>query len=110
MEARAKGGEWEQWGQAIMHSMVGRVFLEGLLYFMIYHIQKSEVLIVGVDREGKACRFIRWHDKHLSEPVTFIGQSQGHLHCISVNLQFTGFDLHMTQLSVWVLEDYDTQE
>ncbi|CAN6222511.1 unnamed protein product [Urochloa humidicola] len=105
-----KGGEWGQWGQAIVEFTFGRAFINGLLYFMVYHVKKSEALIVAVDGEGKACRIIRWHDKHEFANAAFIAQSQGQLHCISTDAQLKGFRIYFTQMSVWVLEDYDTQE
>jgi hypothetical protein len=88
----------------------GRAVVNGLLYFIIYHVQKSEALILAVDGEGKACRIIRWHDKHELANAAFIGQSQGQLQCISIDSQLKGFHVHFTQLSVWVLEDNGTQE
>jgi hypothetical protein len=30
----------------------GRALVNGLLYFIIYHVQKSEALILAVDGEG----------------------------------------------------------
>jgi len=92
------------------HNSTGRALVNGLLHFIVYHVQKVEALIVAVDGEGKTCRIIGWHDKHECMDATFIGQSQGHLHCISTNLQSQDFKFHFTQLSVWVLEDYDTEE
>ncbi|RCV09863.1 hypothetical protein SETIT_2G063500v2 [Setaria italica] len=72
-----KGGEWGQWGQAMLKFTFGRAFINGLLYFIVYHVQKSEALILA---------------------------------CISMDLQLKGFRIYFTQLSVWVLEDNDTQE
>jgi hypothetical protein len=83
--------------------------VNGLLHFVIYHIEKDENLIVAVDGEGKICTTVRWPGKHVTT-LAFIGQSQGHLHCISRNVKLQDFIFHFTQLSVWVLEDYDTQE
>ncbi|KAL6880684.1 hypothetical protein ACP4OV_012249 [Aristida adscensionis] len=104
-----KGGEWGKWGQALMKPAFGRVFVNGMLHFLVYHVKKLEALLVAVDGEGKTCMINRWHEKHDRSEATLIGLSQGLLHCISLNLQLKGLQLHMTELSVWVL-DRDTQE
>ena len=36
----------------------------------------------------------------------YLGQSQGHLHCVTVD----SADKNNDKLSTWVLQDYDTQE
>jgi hypothetical protein len=48
-----KDGEWGQWGQAIMKFTFGRAVVNGLLYFIIYHVQKSEALILQWMGKGK---------------------------------------------------------
>ncbi|XP_066398716.1 F-box protein At2g23160-like [Miscanthus floridulus] len=106
-----KGGEWGLWGKAIIQFTYGRALVNGLLHFVVSRVRKHEFLIVAVDGKGKTCRIIGWHDKHASAEATFIGQSQGHLHCISMNKQSQRSRMHyFTWLSVWVLQDYDTQE
>jgi hypothetical protein len=86
-----------------------RALVNGLLHFVAYRYEEEENLIVAVDGEGTICRIIFPPVKHV-DVIAFIGQSQGHLHCISTNMQSQDFNFHFTQLSVWVLEDYDTQE
>ncbi|CAD6226427.1 unnamed protein product [Miscanthus lutarioriparius] len=108
-ERGEEGGEWGLWGAAIIEFTCGRALVNGLLHFVVYHVEKDENLIVAVDGEGKICTAICWPGKLVSAPA-FFGQSQGHLHCISSNVKFQGCIFHFTQLSVWVLEDYDTQE
>jgi hypothetical protein len=58
--------------------MCGRALVNGLLHFIVYHVQKDNMIVV-VDGEGKICRIIRWPGKHVSALAAFIGQSQGHL-------------------------------
>ncbi|CAD6220824.1 unnamed protein product [Miscanthus lutarioriparius] len=108
-ERGEEGGEWGLWGAAIIEFTCGRALVNGLLHFVVYHVEKDENLIVAVDGEGKICTTICWPGKLVSAPALF-GQSQGHLHCISSNVKFQDCIFHFTQLSVWVLEDYDTQE
>jgi hypothetical protein len=90
----------------------GRALVGGMLHFLVCHAQKMEALIVAVDGEGKTCRVIRWHEKHADSDATFIGQSQGRLHCVTVDMQMQHRHPHVyvNKLSVWVLEDYGTQE
>jgi hypothetical protein len=104
-----KGDGWGLWGKAIVKSTFGRAFVNGLLHFIVYHVHRREAMIVVVDAEGKTCRIINWHGKDVAT-IAFIGQSQDHLHCIGVNPQRQQGHMHFTPLSIWVLENYDTQE
>ncbi|GJN29272.1 hypothetical protein PR202_gb17482 [Eleusine coracana subsp. coracana] len=99
-----EGGEWEQWGEALIQHKIGRAFVNGMLHFVVYHLHQQEALIVALDVKGKTCWITRWEEKHKHSGVTFIGQSQGRLHCISMDKELRSY------LSVWVLEDYDTEE
>ena len=110
LERGEEGGGWGLWGEFIIGFMCGKALINGLLHFVVYHVEKHENLIVAVDGEAKICRIIRWHDKHGDNIPAFIDQSQGRLHCISTDLQFEDLQFQFTELSVWVLQDYDTQE
>jgi hypothetical protein len=63
------------------------------------------VLILTVDGEGKKCRIISGPWK--PNDRVFVGQSQGHLHYMS---EYRDDTRQMTELSIWVLQDYHTEE
>ncbi|KAG2585874.1 hypothetical protein PVAP13_5NG014136 [Panicum virgatum] len=104
-----KQGEWGLQGQAIIKFTNGRALINGLLHFIVYDVQEKEDLIVVVDGEGKTCRIIRWHGKDVAT-IAFIGQSQDHLQCIGMDVKTAFLNGELEEMSVWVLEDYDTQE
>ncbi|KAF8692675.1 hypothetical protein HU200_039504 [Digitaria exilis] len=57
------------------------------------------------DGDEKTSRIIRWIEKHGF--LDFLGQSHGNLYCISGDID----DSYMiTEMSIWVLEDYHTEE
>jgi hypothetical protein len=104
-----EGGEWKLWGESVIGLTRGWALVDGLLHFLVFDLQKQENVIIAVDGEGKTCRIIGWHGKDV-RTIAFIGQSQNHLHCIGVNLQLhQGSQVRFTQMSIWVLEDYDTE-
>ncbi|XP_034580676.1 uncharacterized protein [Setaria viridis] len=83
----------------------GSVFLNGLLHVFANVFPKSvryKLIIVAIDGKGNTCRGIHWQDKHCGVPV-FLGQSNGYLHCISMDETGTG-------LSIWILEDYRAEK
>ncbi|CAN6222522.1 unnamed protein product [Urochloa humidicola] len=65
-------------------------------------------LIAAIDGKGKTCKVIHWVEDRGS-PV-FVGQSRGLLHCLSVSGHPDDNSCHMTELSVWVLDDYDAEK
>jgi hypothetical protein len=77
------------WHAAIIHNFVGI----------------GPVLILTVDGEGKKCRIISGPWK--PNDRVFVGQSQGHLHYMS---EYRDDTRQMTELSIWVLQDYHTEE
>ncbi|PWZ14533.1 F-box/kelch-repeat protein [Zea mays] len=104
-----EGGEWELWGESVIGFMCGWTLVDGLLHFLAFDLQKEETVIIAVDGEGETRRIIGWHGKDV-RAIVFIGESQDHLHCIGVNVQLDqGSEVRFTRMSIWVLEDYDTQ-
>ncbi|KAL6647569.1 hypothetical protein ACP70R_015006 [Stipagrostis hirtigluma subsp. patula] len=101
-------GECQQFGSfGAIASNLGCAIVNGMLHLIVYHIQKDRELIVAVDGEGKTHRVICWPERRgcgWSE-AAFVGQSQGHLHCISEHLEGNS-----AQITIWVLEDYNTEE
>jgi hypothetical protein len=102
-------GGWKQWvnGGAILKSVLSSVVVNGLLHLVIYHVTEL-FLIAAMDMEGKMCRIITWPDQRTF--LNFVGQSQGHLHCVGALMEREGDCLKWAGLSIWVLEDYDTEE
>jgi len=100
------GGEIPQLGIfGSISSSLGSAFVNGMLHFVVDHIHED--LIAAVDWEGKTRRLIRCPRSHSgsgSKPA-FLGQSQGHLYCISEQIQGNS-----AQITIWVLEDYDKEE
>ncbi|CAN6197124.1 unnamed protein product [Urochloa humidicola] len=65
-------------------------------------------LIAAIDEKGKTRKVIQWAE-YRGFPV-FVGQSRGLLHCLSVSGHPDDNSCHMTELSVWVLDDYDAEK
>jgi len=80
-------------------------FVNGMLHFNVTHLDIDQEQIVAVDGEGKKCRIISMPEK--SSDVVFVGQSQGQLHYMSQHRDNTR---QMTELSIWALQDYGTEE
>ncbi|TVU41200.1 hypothetical protein EJB05_14699, partial [Eragrostis curvula] len=104
--AGEEGGGWAQWGMsADMRCWIGTTVFNNMLHFMVRRfgiVRDSHDMIVAVDGEGKTCRVIPWREN--SAYPTFVGQSQGRLFCFSVKLT------EMSELSIWALDDYGTEE
>jgi len=98
-----RASEWGAHGWIV--SYLGSALVNGMLHLMVGRDYEREDQIVAVDREGKKCRNIRWPKER--GDIVFVGQSQGRLHCFSACINGT---IEMAELSVWVLEDYDTEE
>jgi hypothetical protein len=81
-------------------------FVNGFLHFIVGDSDQHQ--IVAVDVQGKARRVITVpgvaDGRHR---YCYLGQSQGFLHCMTQEM----FDDHEDRykLSIWVLQDYDTQ-
>ncbi|KAF8736306.1 hypothetical protein HU200_014361 [Digitaria exilis] len=97
--------DWEQWGfDAIIRNVVGLPF-NGMLHLKVDEFYERQSIIVAVDGDGKTSRIIRWIEKRGFPD--FVGESHGNLYCVSRDLD----DSYMvTELSIWVLEDYHTEE
>ncbi|CAN6319498.1 unnamed protein product [Urochloa humidicola] len=92
------------WGNELRVVERGAVFLNGKL-----HLLTNDLRILTVDAEGKAWRIIHLLESMRVEnffrgPLSFIGQSQGRLYYINTR------DRDTSILSVWILEDYDSDE
>ena len=83
-------------------------FVNGFLHLIVWSSDRQHVL--AVDVQGKARRMITMPGMADGRPghafVCYLGQSQGHLHCVTQEFA----DNKTDKLSTWVLQDYDTQE
>jgi hypothetical protein len=102
-------GVWSErtseWSLNENMSLLGSTFLNGMLHFSVTRFDIDRELIVAVDGEGKRCRVIS--GPHKCCDVVFVGQSQGRLHYMTKHRDTTR---KMTELSIWVLHDYDAEE
>lgn len=97
--------DWKQWGSdGILSTFVGCPF-NGRLHVKVDESCERRSIIVAVDGEGKTSRIIRWSEKRGFPEFVF--QSHGHLYCVSEDID--DFDM-VTELSIWALEDYSTEE
>jgi len=82
-------------------------FVNGFLHLIVWGSDIQHIL--AVDVQGKARRMITvplpdmTDGRHGDAFVCYLGQSQGHLHCMTL-------ESDNKKLSTWVLQDYDTQE
>lgn len=72
-----------------------------MLHFIISDQERDQDQIVAVDVHGETQRIIPLPTMAVRKP-DYVAQSQGRLHYIS--------QASDAQLSIWVLEDYDTQK
>ena len=83
-------------------------FVNGFLHVIVSCSDLQHILVVDV--QGKARRLITVpgmaDGRHRHTYVWYLGQSQGHLHCVTLE----SADKDNDKLSKWVLQDYDTQE
>ncbi|RCV09888.1 hypothetical protein SETIT_2G065900v2 [Setaria italica] len=107
----SESGVWsgravECWSHEAMRSRIGSAFVNGMLHWTIFCRSAQHNALVAVDGEGEKCRIIHWPNEERGLLV-FLGQSQGLLHCMSGRMDdFNKF----TELSIWVLEDYDAEK
>ncbi|CAL5078793.1 unnamed protein product [Urochloa decumbens] len=99
----------------VIQSMLGWVIVNGMFHIPVYkhywQSQTMDIQIAVVDMQGKKSRAFHWPDMNEFAAAVFIGQSQGCLHCITGHRKQEDHGAHVTELSIWVLEDYDaTQE
>ncbi|KAJ1288075.1 hypothetical protein BS78_02G061400 [Paspalum vaginatum] len=102
-----KKGQLERWRRQIRRKpglSEPSAIVNGALFLLL-----GQHRVLEVDVQGRTRRIIlapfRMGDGGGHCSVHFIGQSQGHLYCIR-----HASDAHGDGLSIWVLEDYDTQE
>jgi hypothetical protein len=95
-----------------VRSKLGCADVNGMLHVPVYpqHLltlsQRKDIQIAVVDMQGKKIMAIHWPGLNEFTAAAFIGQSQGHLHCITAHKKQDHL-VHITGLSIWVLEDYD---
>jgi hypothetical protein len=89
-----------------------RAFVNGILHLIVLDMGQPQM--VAVDVQGKTKMIITMPavaEGRCWYPIPYIGQSQGHLHYI--NHDFDAHDFTWKQsyeLSIWILQDYDSQE
>ncbi|CAN6357162.1 unnamed protein product [Urochloa humidicola] len=83
----------------------GSALVSGMLHLSATRFDTHEELIIAVDGQGRECKFISGPEKRAD--VAFVGQSQGRLHYMTQHRDSTS---NMTELSIWVLQDYDAEE
>ncbi|CAD6337472.1 unnamed protein product [Miscanthus lutarioriparius] len=83
-------------------------FVNGFLHLIVWGPDRQHILVVDI--QGEARRMITvpgMADGNQTHNITcYLGQSQGHLHCVTVE----SADENNDKLSIWVLQNYDTQE
>ncbi|KAJ1288065.1 hypothetical protein BS78_02G060400 [Paspalum vaginatum] len=105
-----EGQAWSQWGSDCALWVTSEACpFKGMLHVSIIRDFQARMemhrMIVAVDGEGKPFRTMHWPDNRGS--IVFVGQSQGHLHCVS---EHSDFERKMTEFSIWVLEGYDEEK
>ncbi|KAG0541942.1 hypothetical protein BDA96_02G059700 [Sorghum bicolor] len=105
--------KWREWMELDeVRSKLGYADVNGMLHVPVYPqpiltpSQRQDIKIVVADMQGKKLMAIHWPGLNEFTDATFIGQSQGHLHCITAHKK-QDHPIHITGLSIWVLEDYD---
>jgi hypothetical protein len=82
-------------------------FVNGFLHLIVWSSDVQNIL--AVDVQGKARRVTvpgMVDGRHEDTFVCYLGQSQGHLHCVTLESE----NKKDEKLSTWVLQDSDTQE
>ncbi|CAN6335162.1 unnamed protein product [Urochloa humidicola] len=88
----------------VISFFAGSGLVNGMLHFSATRVGTGQKLIFAIDGQGRKCRFISGPEKHAD--VAFVGQSQGRLHYMT---QHRDSNSEKTQLSIWVLQDYDAE-
>lgn len=106
----SESGVWsnratEYWSHETLSLWRG-AFLNGMQHLTVRRRYKYQTRIVAFNGNGEKCRTIHWPEEERGL-IVFLGQSQGRLHCMSGHSDQIG---HMTELSIWVLEDYGTEQ
>ncbi|CAL5090953.1 unnamed protein product [Urochloa decumbens] len=102
----SESGAWSyresEWMYLVIRFSAGGAFVNGMFHFVVPRNNNDKDQIVVIDAEGKTRKIIQMPQN--SGFLAFVGLSQGHLHCIKSQMR------EVTELSIWVLEDYDTGE
>ncbi|CAN6180751.1 unnamed protein product [Urochloa humidicola] len=102
----SESGAWScrasEWMYLAIRFSAGSAFVNGMLHFVVPCNNNDKDQIVVIDAEGKTQKIIQMPED--SGFLAFVGLSQGRLHCIKSHTR------EVTELSIWVLEDYDTGE
>ncbi|WVZ62197.1 hypothetical protein U9M48_011970 [Paspalum notatum var. saurae] len=101
----------ECWSDEFLRTQYGCTFLNGTIHFCVLCGTGDDGYrygIVAVDGRGQRRRIIRWPQVEPGGTLVFLGQSRGLLHCmVGHRDQDSGL---LTKLSIWVLEDYGTEQ
>ncbi|TVU41965.1 hypothetical protein EJB05_15529, partial [Eragrostis curvula] len=109
-----EGGGCERWkrGEDEVKSELGSAYVNDMLHVPVCHhyrddLRTQETQIVAVDVQGNVCKVMRWPGENEIATPSFIGQSQGRLHCINGHQKSDNPNGRIIGLSIWVLEDHD---
>ncbi|KAJ1288079.1 hypothetical protein BS78_02G061800 [Paspalum vaginatum] len=111
IDEHGEHGELEGWHHQVIPSsdLPKWSFVNGILHLIVWDWNQDHQLILAVDVRGKTIRMITVPGANVMHRyVCYIGQSQGCLHCITQ--EASDVDDKSYKLSIWVLQDYDTQE
>ncbi|KAJ1288066.1 hypothetical protein BS78_02G060500 [Paspalum vaginatum] len=106
----SESGVWskratECWSHETL-SLWRSAFVNGMQHLTVKRRYEYRTRIVAFNEKGDKCRTMHWPEEERGL-IAFLGQSQGHLYCMSGH----AFQLdRMFELSIWVLEDYDTEQ
>lgn len=109
----SESGVWSEraskcWSDETLQYWLGSAFVNGMLHLIIgCSYPEHTSAIVAVDGEGEKCRIIHWAEQEHGLLV-FLGQSQGNLVCVSEHI--VDRQPSIAELSIWVLEDYGTEQ
>ena len=109
IDEQKEQGQLEGWHhQFTLDAVYQCAFVNSFLHLIVWGSDGKHIL--AVDVQGKARRMITMPGMADGRPghafVCYLGQSQGHLHCVTQEFA----DNKTDKLSTWVLQDYDTQE
>ena len=107
--------KWDHWIREhqwnlykTIKSMRRSTIFNKVLHLIVSPVSIDQEQIAAINGKGETCRVICWLGNR-GFPI-FVGQSKGLLHCFSVSGHPDGNSCHMTELSIWVLKDYDAEE
>ncbi|KAJ1288071.1 hypothetical protein BS78_02G061000 [Paspalum vaginatum] len=101
---------WSQ-DETMIMTWMGRPVVDGMIHLPMARCSDGHrKVIVAVDERGEKRRAIRWAEEERGSLV-FLAQSQGLLHCVSAHWNcHQQYILRTEKLSIWVLEDYGTEQ